>query len=215
MKIGVLGTGMVGETIGSKLIEKGHEVKMGSRSSTNEKAAQWVSKSGSKASQGTFKDAASFGDILFNCTKGEVSIEVLRSAGEETLKGKVLVDLANALDFSKGRPPGLIFGTNDSLGETIQKSFPDLKVVKTLNTMNCTIMVNASGIPGEHDVFVCGNDPEAKKKVSELLAKDFGWKNIIDLGDITGARATEMILPLWLRLYGTFGNTDFNFHITR
>ncbi|TGK03043.1 NADP oxidoreductase [Leptospira langatensis] len=215
MKIGILGTGMVGNTIGSKLIEKGYEVKMGSRSVQNEKAAEWVAKSGSKASQGTFKDAAAFGEILFNCTKGEVSIEVLRQAGAENLKGKILVDVSNALDFSKGRPPGLLTDSHNSLGEMIQKEFPDVKVVKTLNTTNCSIMVDASLIKGEHDIFICGNDAAAKKTISDLLVKDFGWKNIVDLGDIVGARAAEMLLPLWVRLYGIYGHANFNFHIVK
>jgi predicted dinucleotide-binding enzyme len=216
MKIAVLGTGMVGNTIGSKLIELGHEVKMGSRTDTNEKALAWVATAGKNASQGTFADAAAFGELIFNCTKGEASVDVLKLAGEKNIAGKILVDISNALDFSKGMPPTLSICNDDSLGETIQRAFPDLKVVKTLNTMNCLLMVNASKVAGDHNVFVSGNDAEAKAEVKKLL-NTFGWldKNIIDLGDISTARGTEQLLPIWIRLMGTLGTADFNFHIVR
>lgn len=216
MKIGILGTGIVGNTIGSKLIELGHEVKMGSRTANNEKAQEWVSASGANASQGTFADAASFGEVVFNCTKGIASLEALNEAGAENLSGKVLIDLANPLDFSNGFPPFLApsLSNTTSLGEEIQKAFPQTKVVKTLNTMNCTLMVNASLVPGEHDVFLCGNDAEAKEKVKEIL-RWFGWQSPTDLGDLSAARATEMLLPMWVRLYMQQNSADFNFKIVR
>jgi predicted dinucleotide-binding enzyme len=137
MRIGILGTGMVGQAIGSKLIQLGHEVKMGSRTADNEKATQWVKANGVRASQGTFADAAAFGEILFNCTAGMASLDALRMAGPANLKDKILIDIANPLDFSKGMPPTLAICNTDSLGEQIQRAFPDVKVVKTLNTMNC------------------------------------------------------------------------------
>jgi predicted dinucleotide-binding enzyme len=216
MKIAVLGTGMVGNTIGTKLIELGHEVKIGSRTDTNEKALAWVASAGKNASQGTFADAAAFGEILFNCTKGQASVDVLKLAGEKNISGKILVDISNALDFSKGAPPTLSICNDDSLGETIQRAFPDLKVVKTLNTMNCKLMVNAGNVPGDHNVFVSGNDAAAKAEVKKLL-NGFGWtdKNIIDLGDISTARGTEQLLPIWVRLMGTLGTANFNFHIVK
>ena len=215
MKIGILGTGMVGNSIGSKLISLGHEVMMGSRIATNEKAAEFVKNAGKGASQGTFADTAKFGKLLFNCTKGEFSLDVLQLAGAENMNGKILVDVANPLDFSNGMPPSLTICNTDSLGETIQRTFPSVKVVKTLNTMNCFLMVDANKVAGEHDIFICGNDASAKATVEEILRKGFGWKNIIDLGDITNARATEMLLPIWVRLYGKFQSPDFNFHIVR
>ncbi|HTB05796.1 MAG TPA: NAD(P)-binding domain-containing protein [Bacteroidia bacterium] len=217
MKIGIIGTGMVGKTIGTKLVELGHEVKMGSRTANNEKAVEWVKGAGAKASQGTFADAAAFSEIVFNCTKGEVSIEALKAAGANNLKGKILVDVANALDFSKGMPPFLtpeLTNTN-SLGEEIQRIFPDTKVVKALNTMNCVLMVNPKLVPGSHDLFVCGNDADAKAKVSEILIKGFGWPEVLDMGDITAARATEMLLPIWVRLMMKFQSPNFNFKIVR
>ena len=189
MKIGVLGTGMVGPTIGTKLVELGHEVMMGSRSKDNEKAAAWAKSTGPKASHGTFADAARFGEVLFNCTNGMASLNALKLAGAENMKGKILVDIANPLDSSKGMPPTLSVSNTDSLGEQIQRAFPDTKVVKTLNTMNCRIMVNPSLVRGDHDVFVSGNDRAAKERVKDILTNGFGWKSVVDLGDITTARA--------------------------
>ena len=214
MRIGILGTGVVGQTIGGKLVELGHDVKLGSRTATNEKGAQWVAQHGSRASQGTFADAASFGQMVFNCTSGMVSLEALQSVGASNLAGKVLVDVSNPLDFSRGMPPTLSVCNTDSVGEQIQRAFPDAKVVKTLNTTNTAVMVNPAMVPGDHDLFICGNDADAKAKVSELL-RSFGWRTIIDLGDISASRGVEMILPLWLRLMGTFKTATFNFHIAR
>ncbi|PTL85770.1 NADPH-dependent F420 reductase [Vitiosangium sp. GDMCC 1.1324] len=215
MKIAVLGTGMVGETIASKLVSLGHEVKMGSRSANNEKAAAWVKKAGPKASQGTFAEASSFGEILFNCTSGSGSIEALEAAGRQNLRGKILVDIANPLEFTKGMPPTLFVSNNDSLGERIQRAFPELKVVKTLNTINASVMVEPGRLPGAHAVFVSGNDVEAKGQVKQILEGWFGWKEIIDLGDITTSRGTESYLLLWLRLWGALGTPEFNIHIVK
>jgi len=214
VRIGILGTGVVGQTIGGKLTELGHDVKLGSRTATNEKAAKWVAQYGSRASQGTFADAASFGEVVFNCTSGMVSLEALHSAGAANLAGKVLVDVSNPLDFSRGMPPTLSVCNSDSIAEQIQREFPETKVVKTLNTMNAGVMVNPSLVPGDHDVFMSGNDADAKSQVSGLL-RSFGWKTIVDLGDISSARGAEMLLPIWLRLMGTFKTATFNFHIAR
>jgi predicted dinucleotide-binding enzyme len=215
MKIAILGTGSVGDTIGSRLIGLGHEVKMGSRSTSNEKAMAFTTKNGGKASHGTFAEAAAFGKIIFNCTKGDATLDVLKSAGAQNLKGKIIIDVSNPLDASKGSIPTLSIVNDNSLGEEIQKNFPEAKVVKTLNTMWCGIMVNPAMIGGgDHQNFISGNDAEAKKQVIEIL-KSFGWKesNILDLGDITNARGTEMLLPLWIRVWGATQNGAFNFKI--
>jgi predicted dinucleotide-binding enzyme len=215
MDIAILGTGGVGQTIGSRLVELGHKVRMGSRTADNPKAAEWVKKSGANASQGTFADAAAFGEILFNCTSGAASLPALESAGAANLAGKVLVDVANPLDFSKGMPPTLSICNDDSLGERIQKAFPALKVVKSLNTTTAALMVNPGQLAGgDHTIFMSGNDAGAKEKVRGILAS-FGWKHILDLGDITTARGTEMVLPLWLRLWGTLQTPIFNYKIVR
>ncbi len=217
MKIAVLGTGNVGNTIGSRLIELGHEVMMGSRTRENEKAHAFVTKNGEKAAAGTFEDAAAFGEMIFNCTVGAASVEVLKSAMEKNLEGKIIVDIANPLDFSKGMPPSLIPGLSNthSLGEEIQNTFPNSHVVKTLNTMYCGIMVNPAMIKGgDHTNFICGNDAAAKQKVIQLL-QEFGWKkeNILDLGDISSARGTESVLPVWLRIWTATQNGAFNFKV--
>lgn len=215
MKIAVFGTGMVGNTIGSKLIEVGHQVMMGSRTKDNEKAKAFLDKHKDKAAAGTFAEAAEFGEIIFNCTAGAGSIEALNMAGEQNISGKIIVDIANPLDFSKGMPPSLSIVNTHSLGEEIQKKFPKTKVVKTLNTMWCGLMVNPHMINGgDHHVFVCGNDVSAKEEVKAIL-NSFGWKekNILDLGDLAASRGTEMYLPLWLRIWGATNNGAFNIKI--
>lgn len=216
MKIGVLGTGIVGRTIGSKLVSLGHEVKLGSRSAGNEKASEWARDAGANASAGTFAEAASFAELVFNCTSGGGSLEALRAAGHQHLEGKVLIDVTNPLDFSKGMPPTLFTGSTDSLGEMAQRELPGTKVVKTLNTVNCELMVDARRVAdGEHHMFVAGNDPEAKAQVTDILRSWFGWKHVLDLGDISGARGTESYVALWVRLWGSLHTADFNVKIAR
>jgi 8-hydroxy-5-deazaflavin:NADPH oxidoreductase len=216
MKIAVLGTGMVGNTIASKLVSLGHDVKMGARDAKNEKAAAWVSEAGARASQGTFADAAAFGEVTFNCTSGAGTLDALKAAGEANLNGKLLVDISNPLDFSKGMPPTLFVGNSDSLGEQVQRAFPRAKVVKSLNTVNCKLMVDPGKLGGgDHTMFVCGNDAEAKGRAAELLRGEFGWKSVLDLGDISAARAMEGYLLLWLRLYGAVGSPDFNVRLVK
>ena len=196
MRIGVLGTGMVGRAISGKLAELGHDVRVGSRTAGDGKVV--------------FADAAAHGEIVFNCTAGSASLEALTAAGADNLAGKPLVDVTNALDFSGGGP-ALFVDTTESLAERIQAAFPDANVVKALNTMNCNVMVDPASLPGEHVVFVCGNDEGAKGQVTTLLG-EIGWPEprIIDLGDLTGARGTEMYVMLWVRLMGKVGHPNFN-----
>jgi 8-hydroxy-5-deazaflavin:NADPH oxidoreductase len=201
VRIAVLGTGVVGTTIATKLRELGHDVQIGSRSTGDDAVP--------------FADAAAHGELVFNCTAGTASLEALGAAGEENINGKVLVDVANPLDFSKGMPPTLSVCNDDSLGEQIQRAFPEAKVVKALNTVNASVMVDPASVPGEHDLFMCGNDDEAKAQVSSAILQSFGWPadRIHDLGDITAARAQEMYLPLWLRLMGVVGGPTFNIKV--
>lgn len=214
-KYAVLGTGSVGQTIAAKLIELGHNVMMGSRTMDNEKAVAFAASSPDRSFNGHFKKAALFSDIIFNCTQGVVSIDVLKSIGQENLQGKLLIDLSNPLDFSKGMPPTLSICNSNSLAEEIQREFPSLHVVKALNTTWSGIMVNPGLIGGgDHSTFVCGNDESAKLRVKDILIS-FGWleKNILDLGDITAARGMEMYLPLWLRIWGATKSGVFNVKI--
>lgn len=189
---------------------------MGSRTKENAKAIAFLTKqNNSKASIGTFAEAASLGELIFNCTAGVATIEALQLAGEKNLGTKVLIDLSNPLDFSKGMLQVLSVCNTSSIGEEIQKIFPQLKVVKSLNTMWCGLMVNPMlANNGDHNVFVSGNDADAKNIVKTIL-KSFGWNyiNIIDLGDITASRGTEMWLPLWLRIYSSLGKGAFNLKI--
>jgi predicted dinucleotide-binding enzyme len=215
MKIAIFGTGMVGTTIGTKLVSLGHEVKMGSRTVDNAKATAWVEANGKTASQGTYADAAAFGALAFNCTAGTGSVAAIEAAGPKNLEGKILVDVSNPLDFSKGMPPSLSVCNTDSTAEQLQRACPDAKVVKALNTMNCALMVDPSLIKGEHDVFLSGNDAGAKGQVTEILKGWFGWKNVVDLGDLTAARGQEMFVVLWVRLYGALQSPSFNIHVVR
>jgi predicted dinucleotide-binding enzyme len=215
MRIGILGTGIVGKTLATKLAKLGHDVRMGSRTAGGEKAKAWVKETGAKSSEGTFADAAAHGEIVFNCTSGMASLEALKSAGAQNLQGKTLVDVANPLDFSKGMPPTFSVCNTDSLGEQIQRAFPTAKVVKTLNTVTSAVMVEPSIIPGVHTMFVSGNDAKAKAEVINILKTGFGWKEVMDLGDIRGARAQEMHLALWLRLYTKLQTPNVNVHVAR
>ena len=214
MKYSVLGTGMVGQTVATKLVSLGHDVFMSSRSKEHEDAKKWLEQVGGRGRIGTFGEAARFCEIVVNCTQGAFSLSVLQSVDRKDLAGKILIDIANPLDFSHGTPPTLTVCDTDSLGESIQREFPESRVVKTLNTVNCLVMVDPKRVPGDHDLFICGNDEAAKATVKALL-RDFGWQSIIDLGDITNARATEQLMPIWIRLYTKFGTGDFNFKVVR
>jgi predicted dinucleotide-binding enzyme len=215
MQVGILGTGIVGRTLGGKLLQAGHRVMMGSRSGQNPTAVRWAQEAGADAASGTFAEAARYGEIVFNCTAGTASLQALEAAGRGSLEGKVLIDVANPLDFSHGMPPTLTVCNTDSLGEQIQRAFPKTRVVKALNTMNADVMVNPAMLAGDHQLFLCGNDASAKTRAAQLLNQAFGWslRNIIDLGDISAARGTEMVLPLWLRLMGALRTPHFNFRM--
>ncbi len=227
MKIAILGTGVVGQTLAGRLDELGHEVTVGTRDPEATRARVTPGESGTSAFSvwhaehpgvrlATFAVAAGLADLIINATAGGASLGALSAAGAENLEGKVILDLANTLDFSRGFPPSLLVANTDSLAEQIQRAHPAAKVVKSLNTMNCRVMVNPSGIPGDHLVFVCGDDAAAKVEVEELL-RQLGWAQsaIFDLGGLAAARGTEMILPLWLSIMQKLGTAGFNFAIAR
>jgi predicted dinucleotide-binding enzyme len=216
MKIGILGTGMVGQTIGAKLASLGHEVKLGSRSAENPKALEWAQRTGHQASTGSFADAAAHGELVFNCTNGAGAIDALRAAGKRNLDGKLLLDITNPLDFSKGMPPTLFTGGTDSLGEMSQRELPGTNVVKTLNIVNCNLMVDARSLAdGEHQMFVAGNDADAKEQVKGLLQSWFGWKHVLDLGDISASRGLESYVALWVRMMGALQTPTFSIKVVR
>lgn len=224
MKIAVMGTGMVGRAIAGALAGLGHDVAIGTRDPQATLArtepdmmgtppfAQWHAAHGQIAAA-TFADAADGSELIVNATNGGGSLQALGAAGN--LAGKVIMDVSNPLDFSQGMPPSLNPVNTDSLGEQIQRTFPEAKVVKTLNTMTASVMVDPAHVAGgDHSVFVSGNDADVKAAVTEIL-KGLGHRDVIDLGDITSARGAEMIMPIWLRLWGALGTGDFNFKIAR
>jgi len=226
MKIGMLGTGMVGQILAAKLTELGHDVMIGTRSVVDSKArtgknnwgqpefGDWY-KEHSHIKLGTFAEAAAHGEWILNGTTGHGTLPALRSAGA-ALDGKIMIDISNPLDFSKGFPPTLSVSNTDSLGEQIQREFPNAKVVKTLNTVNAYVMVAPKSLGnGDHTLFVCGNDADAKAQVTAFLRREFGWEQIIDMGDITNSRATEGLLPIWIRLMGVFGTPMFSFKVVK
>ena len=216
-RIGLLGTGMVGQTVGSKLVEVGHEVMMGSREAGNERAVEWASGAGERAGEGSFADAAAFGEIVVNATSGAASLDALAQAGGENLAGKVLWDVANPLDHSTGSLRLTVDVSNeDSLAERIQRAHPDAQVVKALNTVNAKVMVDPAALGEETNLFICGNERHAKARVIEVL-ETFGWLSgdIVDLGDITAARGMEAYLLIWVAMMQALGTPAFNIRIVR
>ena len=222
MRFAVLGTGMVAQALATRLVELGHQVALGTRDVAVTRArvidggdtfGDWVEQHPG-ISLNEMSEAAQSAEIVLNATSGIVTLDALALAGAENLAGKVLIDLSNPLDFSAGFPPTLFVKDTDSLGEQVQAAFPDARVVKTLNTLTATLMVHPELIEGPHTVFVSGNDDEAKQLVTDLLTS-LGHRDVIDLGDITTARGTEMYLALWLRTMGALGTGLFNIRVVR
>jgi 8-hydroxy-5-deazaflavin:NADPH oxidoreductase len=223
MKISVLGTGMVGRAHAVRLLGLGHEVVVGTQdvdktmartdkdAMGNEPFSVWHSEHSSLQVM-TLAKASEWGEIVVNALSGYSALTALRPLSAQ-LSNKTLIDISNPLDFTKGMPPTLSVSNTDSLGEQIQKALPSVRVVKTLNTLNCDLQVNPKSLRNaDHDVFMSGNDAAAKADVKEIL-KSYGWTNIIDLGDITTSRGTEMFLPLWLSLWGTLNSPSFNIKV--
>ena len=212
MKIAVLGTGAVGQAVAGRLAELGHDVTVGTRDPEETRSrAEWR---GTSAAVDTFEAAAAAAELVVNASGGNVSLDVLEHAGAENLRGKVLVDISNPLDFSAGFPPTLFVKDDDSLAETIQRAYPEARVVKTLNTLTNALMIHPESLGEESTVFVSGDDAAAKATVVDLLHQ-MGHTDVIDLGDLTTARGVEMWLPLWLRLMGALGTANFNLKIVR
>jgi 8-hydroxy-5-deazaflavin:NADPH oxidoreductase len=228
MKIAILGTGMVGQGLALALQAQGHDIVFGTRDVAASLANTQPSAYGlpsfgvwhkdhADMRVATFAEAAQAGDVLINASNGGVSLEVLRLAKLQTVGNKVLIDVANDLDASKGMPP--ISRSSDiagaGLAEQIQAAYPQLRVVKTFNTMNVRVMVNPGLVAGgDSTIFMSGNDGDAKQTVQGIL-QSFGWKDILDLGDISSSRAVEMLMPVWLRIMGVMGQAPFNFKIAR
>lgn len=215
MRCAVLGTGIVGRTLADKLVGLGHEVAMGSRTMENAEAVRWADQAGRRGRSGAFADAAAFGDTVIVATGGRVALEALAATGEGSLDGKVVIDVSNPLAF-EGDELRLDPVESDSVGERIQRAYPRAHVVKALNMVNSAVMVEPATVPGDHALFICGDDVAAKARVRELLG-EFGWPahRVFDLGGITAARGMEAYLLLWMKLMRTLGHAEFNIEVRR
>jgi predicted dinucleotide-binding enzyme len=227
MKIAILGTGTVGQTLAAKLDSIGHTVTIGTRDVSGTLAREAPDALGNppykvwaaahpKVRLDTMANAAAGGEIVINALSGAGALDGLALAGEANLAGKIVLDISNPLDFSKGMPPSLFVSNTSSLGEQLQERFPKARIVKTLNTVNAYLMVDPGRLAGgEHTMFVAGNDADARRQVAGWLTEWFGWRDVIELGDITTARGTEMLLPLWVRTWGALGTPMFSFKVVR
>jgi 8-hydroxy-5-deazaflavin:NADPH oxidoreductase len=226
MHIGILGTGIVGQTLGLRLVQLGHPVMLGTRDPAQldepkgrgpdaRTLRAWLALAGSAASVGTFRDAAASGELVITALSGVVSLEVLQTVGEAHLNGKTLLDTSNPIDFSRGFPLTLFVKDTDSLGEILQRAFPTVRIVKTLNTMTAALMVNPHLVGhGDHTVFLSGNAPQAKAQVAQLL-RELGWHDILDLGDIATARGTEMMLSIGHAVMRALSPAEIAFKVVR
>jgi len=227
MQIGILGTGVVGQTLAAALAEKGHAVTIGTRDPEATMARETAKpparvafrdwqRANPSVNLATFTVAVRSADVVINATSGVGAMSALEGAGADALGDKILIDASNPLDFSKGMPPTLTVCNTDSLGEQLQKAFPRVRLVKALNTITANLMVNPAAVnEGDHTLFICGNDADAKAAVKRWLGEWFGWRDIVDLGDVTAARGMEMYLPIWLRMWGAVGSPMFNVKIVR
>ncbi|MCE0505926.1 NAD(P)-binding domain-containing protein [Roseivivax sp. GX 12232] len=216
MKYAVLGTGMVGHTLASRLHTLGHEVRMGARTADNEKATEWVKARGERAGQGTFAEVAAWAERVIVAVNGAQIVALAEALGNAAVAGKTVIDVTNPLDFSKGMPPILVpeLSNTTSAGEALQAHLPEARVVKALNTMNHEVMVDPGRVPGDSDAFLCGDIDAAKAETREFLA-ELGWTAPIDMGPLSAARGLEGLMPFWLRMWGVVGSADFNYRIVR
>jgi len=212
MKVGILGTGDVAQVLGSAFVALGHEVRLGSRTPGNPKATAWVEKTSGKGSTGTFADAAMFGEVLVLATLGVAAPEAIRLAGPSHFDGKVVIDATNPLSFSAQGAPSLAIGHSTSQGEENQKAIPKAHVVKAFNTVGNSSFFRPKFPQGPPDMFICGNDAAAKKKVEQIL-HDFGWSSVIDIGGIEGSREMEALCILWVKTAIHFGDFTIAFRV--
>ena len=204
MKVGILGSGGVGQALGKGFADLGHDVKMGTRDPRQEKVTSWIAKAGPNASAGSYAEAAAFGELLVLATPWSGTENALKLSEKKNLAGKVVIDVTNPLDFSAGPPPKLALGHTDSGGEQVQRWIPDAHVVKAFNIIGAPFMVNPQFAGGPPDMFICGNDTKAKQKVTEILTA-FKWTTI-DIGGIEGSRYLEPLAMVWV-VYGFSTNS--------
>ena len=213
-RVGVLGSGEVGRRLAAGFASRGHDVMIGCRDLAKPELHEWLSGDGAGVVTGAYAEVAAHGELLALAVLGNAAEQAISEAGPGNFSGKVVIDAMNPLDFSSGFPPSLFVKDTDSLAETVQRAFPEARVVKTLNTLTAELMVDPRSLGESSSVFVSGDDPEAKALVTGLLTS-MGHDDVIDLGDLSTARGTEMLLPIWLRLMGALGTPMFNFKVAR
>jgi predicted dinucleotide-binding enzyme len=222
VKVGIVGSGDVGRSLADGLIEIGHEVKIGTRDITKKEVVEWVGKHrregkglSENASVGNFAEAASFADdVIILCTSWSGSSNAIKMAGPSNFAGKVVIDTTNPLDFSKGLPPRMAVGYTDSAAETNQRLMPEAKVIKAFNIVGNPHMVHPDFPGGPPTMFICGNDEESKKMVTEKILTPFGWETI-DIGGLEGARLLEPLAMLWITYYFRTGTGNHAFKLLR
>ena len=209
MQIAILGTSAVGPALGKAFTAAGHDVTIGTRDPVQTRAReQWA---GVDLPLAAYRDLEA--DVFINATSGSGSLAALEAVGD-AVNGKVVIDTSNPLDHSQGFPPSLFVSNTDSLAEQLQRALPKVRLVKMFNTMANEVMVNPRGLSEDSTIFVAGNDPDARQTAAALAA-DLGWADVFDLGDLTGARALEMFIPLWVRMYVQLGRPNFNIKVIR
>jgi 8-hydroxy-5-deazaflavin:NADPH oxidoreductase len=215
MRIGILGSGDVGRKLADSFIENKHLVKIGSRNPNQEKLTEWMATHDkAKVSSGTFAEAASFGELDLIATLWAGTADAIKMADPKNFAGKIVIDVTNPLDFSKGMPPRLAIGHTDSAGETVQRMLPDSKVVKAFNTVGNPHFMHPDFLGGPPTMFICGNNDDAKKTVIDDILTKFGWETI-DIGGIEGARLLEPLALLWITHYFRTGNGNHAFKLLR
>ena len=211
-RVGVLGTGVVGRRLAAGFRGRGHEVIIGSRDPDKPELREWLSADGTGIRSGTFAEAAAASQLLVLAVLGDAAEQVIQDAGRESFAGKVVIDAMNPLDFSGGFPPKLSISGEDSLGERVQRALPDASVVKAFNIIGNPYFVDPSFSDGEPTMLIAGNDADAKRRVTDLLA-DFGWSDIVDIGGIDGSRELEAICIAWVKIGGVRGAWDHGFKL--
>ncbi len=206
-RVGILGSGDVGQTLGGSFAALGYDVLLGSRSPDSAKLKKWMKSAKGHAATGTFAEAAAHGDILVLATHGEATQAVLDRLGAHVFDGKLVLDATNPLTFHNHEPPGLFVGTTDSLGERVQRALPGARVVKCFNTVPNGLMVHPRFHDGPSRMLICGEDAGAKRRTDAIL-KEFGWAGALDVGGIEAARWLEALVPLWMRACMATGSWD-------
>jgi 8-hydroxy-5-deazaflavin:NADPH oxidoreductase len=219
MRIAIVGTGQVARALGTAFATAGHDVIFGTRDPEQTRSRpEWsrAEPGGPSTGPGRMELVAYAdldGDVFVNATRGDASLAALQAVGP-ALDGKVVIDTSNALDFSQGMPPSLFVVNTDSLAEQLQRALPGARLVKMFNTMNNQVMADPASLGQESTIFLAGND-EAARQIAADLARDLGWTDVLDLGDLSAARGLEMYLPLWLRIMGAVGGLAFNIKVVR